>query len=152
MATRIITVTPAIASFATPFTADDVVGEVNTVLSMSGAGQGVDSLGSIVLIDYAKQKAATDIFFFDSLPTISADNAAFDMTDANAAKCIGFVSIAAADYVDSASNSIATKRGVSLLMPGVNIGEAIYCVFVTRGTPTYTAAGDLVCRFGFYDE
>lgn len=145
-----ITITPAAASFATPYSANDIVGGVNTVINFTGPGDELSLLTSLVVIDKAKQKAQMDLYFFDSLPTVSADNAAFDMDDANSLKHIGTVSIAAADYVDSASNSSASKNGISMKIPSGDAGQTIYCVAVTRGTPTYGSASDLVIRLGFF--
>ncbi len=150
--TRIVDVTPVLTSFATPYDINDVLGGVNTVVSFTGPHQGVAALGSLILIDKAKQKKDTEICFYSSSPTISADNAAFDLTDAMALNTIGCVSIAAADYIDSASNSTATKRGLSLVMPSYASGQTIYAVFITRGAPTYASVGDLVARMAFYEE
>ncbi len=145
-----ISIVPALASFATPYSANDVLGGVNTVLVLSSPGDGIETLGSVAVIDKAKQKKEFDLFFFDSLPVISADNAAFDLTDAYALGYIGHVSIAAADYIDSASNSFAVAKGVSLKMPDSGGGQTIYCVAVTRSTPTYGSATDLMIRLEFY--
>ncbi len=149
--TKLVEITPALASFSTPYSANDTLGGLNTVLTLVPMQAPLEALGSLVLIDASKQKIATDVLFFTSSVTLSADNAAFSISDADALKFIGSVSIAAGDYIDSAANSMATKRGLSLLIPQSG-GQTIYCVFVTRGTPTYGSASDLVARMTFYEE
>ncbi len=150
--TTYIDVTPALASFATPYTANDVLGGINTVVSRALGTKSIEALGSLTVIDKAKQTADIDVCLFDSLPSaIAADNAAWDLTDANALKTLGCVSVATADYIDSASNSVATKRGLSLLIP-TGSGQVIYAVAITRDGPTFVSATDLVIRFGFYEE
>jgi hypothetical protein len=154
MSVRYYTVTPTIVPAA--YDDNDTIGGVNTVYSLTAPGKGVSFIGSATLVDKAGQKADLDIIFFSgtSAPTVSADNAAYDISDADALNQIGSISIAAADYIDSASNSTACKKGVSLPIPqwdGVNGVQNLYCVFVTRGTPTYVSASDLVLRIGFFE-
>ncbi len=147
--TKFIEITPVISTSA--YTANDTVGAVNTVYSLTTSEKPIEALGSLIIVDKAKQKADLDLCFYSSSPTVSADNAAFDLTDAMALKTIGCVAIAAADYIDSSSNSTATKRGLSLLMPQSG-GQTIFAVLVTRGTPTYGSTSDLVLRMAFYEE
>lgn len=105
-------------------------------------------LESLSILDKSKQKSVLNVLFFDSLPTIvSADNAALDITDAvMAASCIGYVPVAAADYKDLANSSIATVRGLGLVLS--RTGDELYALMLCGGTPTYTSTTDLVLTFG----
>lgn len=146
MVRKVISVTPVVSTSA--YGAADQVGGIQT---LTGACEIVGKPGvieSIVILDKAKQKAAMTIFFFNSLPTVaSSDNAALDITDAEMAKAIGHVAIAAADYQDVANSSLACK----IVSPGLPIpatgSPSIYAVMMTTGTPTLGSTSDLVVRY-----
>src|SRR5204862_5482680 len=105
------------------------------------------------VVDPALQKAVLNLWRFRVSPTIaSANNAALDITDPNltAAVSVGFISIAATDYVDTASNAVGLKM---LPQPGLvcltgaaagAVGDTghLYGLLESGGTPTY-AAGSL---------
>lgn len=87
---------------------------------------------------------AFDILFFQNSPTIaSADNAAIDITDANLdlANYLGHINIPAANYIATASNSIATVREVNLPFVAAEGSRSIYALCVSRGAVTHTASG-----------
>lgn len=123
---------------------------VNELLSADGMGS---RLSLITILDKAKQKSALDLFFFDRVVTVAADNAAADMTDADMINCMGVVNILATDYDDTASNSFATVN-INFPMKHEGSGQValgtpiiprhrVYMAIVARGAPTY-AASDLV--------
>jgi hypothetical protein len=157
---KVFTITPTITS--TPYSAGDTVGTVNTLSGATfkqgpdGAGgsdqdRGVCTIGSISVIDTEKESVELDIFFFSQSPTIPADNAAWELNAANSAHYIGHVTIETTDYVNSTSRSFACVRGLGLIVsPEANESD-LYCVVVTRGTPTY-AAGSLILKIGVYQE
>lgn len=130
------------------YTANDQVGAVNTLENAVADTKGSVELESVVVVDKAKAKQALDIFFFDEAPTlVSADNTEFELLDSEMLKCIGVVSIAAGDYADSKNSAIACKRDISLILQAARKSKSLYCVLVTRGTPTY-AVGDLSVKLG----
>lgn len=97
-------------------------------------------LTQVVVVDKAAQKSALDLFFFTDSVTLAADQAAASISDADmAAYSIGVVNILAADYDDTAANSVATVVP-NLRLRGSNpkTGD-IYVAVVSRGTPTYAA-------------
>ena len=147
---RVIEVTPALANFASAYAANDQLGIVNTLANALSDEKGISKLVSVSILDKAKQKKALDVFLFDASPTlVSADNDEFEMTDANMLKCIGVVKVDAADYSDNKNSAVATIQNLNLMLQGVAASTSLYCVLVTRGTPTYGAAGDLVVKLGF---
>lgn len=144
---KVAQVTPVMAN-AGAYLAGDQVGVVNTISDAALDTMGAVKLDSVVLIDKAKQKQPLDIFFFDLAPTLSvADNGVFSITDAEMLKCVGVVSILAADYADSAANSVATKTQLGRIMQAYRMSKDLFCVVVARGGATY-ASGDLVFKFG----
>ena len=55
---KVVTVTPAAASFATPYSSGDVIGAVNEIQNAAvNSGQDV-KLDSLVVLDKANQKSA----------------------------------------------------------------------------------------------
>lgn len=155
---KVISFVPTIT--ATPYSAGDTVGTVNAITgatfpdgpytgSGSGDVRGVSTIGTISVIDLAKQNVALDLFFFNQSPTVSADNAAFNMDDANAAHYIGHVTIATTDYANCTDTSFVCLKAVGLIVSPID--DTIYCVVVARGAPTY-AAGALTIKVGVYQE
>ncbi len=152
----IITITPALASFATPYSSADVLGAVNTVTNAVSFKKGTAILESVVAIDLANQKSAIDLLFFDTLPatTVGDDNAALALVDADARGLLGRVSIAAADWVTAtgSGNAEVTYKAIGLLVKALAGTQDIYMLAVSRGTPTYGTATDLIIRLGFLQD
>jgi hypothetical protein len=152
-----VKVTPSLASFATPYSANDQLGGVQTITASLDSKSGI-TLYDVAIVDLDKQKAATDIFFFDKLPTpTSVDNGAFTITAADAGNLVGHVGVVAGDFKDSAAQSLASVGNVwkifnpaspTGLATGIN-AKSIYAIAVTRGTPTYTAANRLTFIYKF---
>ena len=152
--TKLVSFTPTLGTIA--YTSADRLGSINTFdLDFSGAnaGEHAATLQEVRVFDAAVQSAAFDILFFDALPTVaSADNAAIDITDAEMlAKCIGHVSILAADYCILANSSIATKRVEKVLIPASG-AQALWAVLVARGTPTYAADSLKISLYYKFDQ
>lgn len=104
------------------------------------------TLLNVEVLDKADQGANFDILFFKSSPTVaSSDNAALSITDSEAEKCLGVVSIET--WKDLGGNQMGYARNVGLgLMP--ESGGKLYMLLQSRGTPTYAAAS-LTLRFYF---
>lgn len=148
---RSYTVTPVITADA--YAQGDQIGTYTALTGIfSSSGRTLD-LKNLFVIDQAKVKADLDILFFNALPVLaSADNAAVSFTDAvAAANFVGRVSVAAADYVDTASNSVAQKAP-TLLLTGKG-SSVLYVVLVCKaaGGCDYAAVDDLVLRLNFLE-
>lgn len=158
---KIVTATPVIIPAA--YSSGDFIGSLTRIPDAVLDSSGVCLLQSLVVVDKALQSVALDLWFFDNAVTIaSADNAAFDLTDAElAAYGIGSITLAAGDYKASSSNSMATLRALNLvlqskvgvsnnkLLPAGASPRDLYFALVSRATPTYASASDLVFKFGF---
>lgn len=152
---KVISVTPNLASFATPYSSGDVLGSVNTVTGATNNSKGVVKLDSIIVLDKANQKSAIDLVFLDSSPdnSIGADNAAYALNDADLSKVVGRVSVAGADYVSSSTNNAeATLRDVELNLQSISGSDSLYLAVISRGTPTYGSASDLIIKLCFEQE
>lgn len=122
----------------------DRMGSIVTLAAAYRQGR-PGTIRSITVLDKDNTTGvAFDILFFQNSPTIaSADNAAIDISDANLdlANYLGHVNIPAANYIATASNSIATVREVNLPFVAAEGSVNIYYVLVSRGTVTHTASG-----------
>ena len=142
---------------ATPTIGTAAYADGDRVGTLMAVKTGVDgkhgaTLLDLKIIDLAAQKSALNIWFFSKEITVdSADNAALDIDDDNILFALGHVVVAATDYVDTASNAVATVKNIGLggLKPHVT-GEngTVYALIESAGTPTYTATDSL--RMAFY--
>lgn len=115
----------------------DTVAIPNAVRVSGGSCQ----IKSLTLLDKDDNTAAAvDIFFLSANVSLGTVNAAPSITDANAVKIVGFISLVAGDFIDVGGAKVASKSGLNLeVSPGT--GTTIWVAAVTRGTPTQTASG-----------
>lgn len=97
---------------------------------------------SVSIVDQNKQNAALDLYLFDRNPTGTTftDQAAFDCGDADMEKVVGPISITTYASNNDNSNGSANNLALPLSIPT----GALYGALVSRGTPTYAAATDIV--------
>ena len=104
---------------------------------------------SVVLIDYDDQGSEVDLVFFDSEPTVGANNAAFNLSDGWAEHVIGYVEVD--DYLDLAQNQIGQETNLGIVIkPDPNnsdAGRSVWVAGLTPDTPTY-AGGRLTLKIG----
>lgn len=143
----IITATPTLDTSA--YAANDRLGSLMTLMDNAIMPGKIYLLDELLIVDGALQSQAIDVLIFDSLPTIaSADNAAIDFTDAQALKLLGSISVLAASYKATASNSYVLASNQGIFVSPQSSTMALYAQAVCRsGTPTY-AANSLQFRFG----
>lgn len=109
---------------------------------------GTRRLKSIVLLDEADQAQDIDLLFFNADATLGTINAAVSMSDADARKVIGAVSLVAADYVDLVNGQVAVKQGLDWILKAADDEADLWIGAVCRsGTPTY-AASSLKLKLG----
>lgn len=120
----------------------DTVGTPQEVTDAVLEHGGTATLQSVLLHDAAAQTVAVVLYFFDELPTVSADNAAFSVSDAEMSdKFLGRVSITPTAAGSAGSAGQAVNVGLKLRAANVTQrSKSVYVVAVTSGgTPTYTA-------------
>ncbi len=123
------------------YSAGDVVGGLLTFAAGSRSTAGHAKLNTVILKDKAFVKNVLELWLFDSDPGVPADNAVQTYTDANLAKCVGIVPIAAADYYQAADNQVAIIK-----LTGFQFHCAVTSLFgqlKCTGTPTYASTSDL---------
>ncbi len=137
--TIIVSVSPTVTAGA--YHANDACGGLMTFANAVRVSGGTGLLQGITVFDAAKQAAEIIITFFDRTFTATADNDAFDPTDADLANCIGQVKIATSDYASYNDNAMACKSNIGL--PFKLNGTSLFAQAMVTGTPTYAATTDL---------
>jgi hypothetical protein len=144
----VISVTPTLDTSA--YASGDTLFDSTAVASAVRVSAGRAVLQSITVIDKDDQGVALDLFVFDSSVTFGTANAAPSISDADAAKCLGFAQVLAADYIDVGGAKIACVKNIGLPLEAAS-GTTLYIAAITRGTPTHTASG-LVIRIGLLQD
>ncbi len=140
-----IDVVPTLTVHAS-YSTGDYVGTSASAMTFTGASRINNSTGTVlsaVLIDYALQSISCELWLFDTAPTPPADSAAWSISDADCARCIGVIPFNT--YYASALNSVSFAQGVGIGFKTISASTNLYGCLVTRGSPTY-ATGDLTVR------
>lgn len=132
------------------YAAGDHMGTLVDLGRVTEEGKTVEVL-QVAVLDVDDQGVAFDVLLFDEQPTLtSVDNAAFAMTDAEAAKLVGVCEVASGDYVDVGGQQYAQalpfKFSKTLNQDGESRGRGkgeghLWLQLVSRGAGTYTASG-----------
>jgi hypothetical protein len=104
-------------------------------------------LQSVVVVDGDDQATEFDLIFSNASITLGTLNAGVTVSDSDAAKIIGRVSMLTTDAVDLINSNLFVKSGIGLVMKGVT-GSMWVSGVVRSGTPTYTASG-MKIKLGF---
>lgn len=144
---KTITLDPTV-DIAGAYASGDLVCEKLTLTNAVLREGGACAVEKVVVVDQAAQNAPIDLVFFDSDPTGTTftENAALDVADADADRITGVVSVTAAMYAAFADNSAACWASTPVLLQAAAGSRDLYLAVVSRGTPTYVAAGDLRIR------
>ena len=128
----------------------DVLAAAQELTNAVRASGGTGILQSIVIVDKDDQGQALDIVISDATIALGTENAPVSISDADAAKILGIVEVAASDYVDLVNSKLATLSNLGIeIQP--NTGASLYISAISRGTGTYTASG-IVLRIGIIQD
>ena len=128
----------------------DVMGTAATGLTLhtgvpSSRVSGI--IHDVRVLDADKEAANFDIYVLDREVSMGTDNAAVSWSDANALATQGIIQVTT--YLTSTNNSVAMVDEADLPFLATVSGGGptdtaiLYFGFVSRATPTYTAASDL---------
>lgn len=140
---KVVTATPTLAN-AGAYLANDQVGAVTKLANIMADSGGRALLKSITFQDLDYNGLAFELWFFGTEPTTVADNAAFSMTDANAAKALGVVFFSdptnqnTYDDVNNGHAVISCVKSINLVLKAAAGSRDLWMVMVTRDTPTHT--------------
>lgn len=127
----------------------DVLAVPQEITGIFNGDRRTRKLQSVVVLDESDQGTAIDLIFFDADATLGTINDAISISDADARKILGVLSIAAADFKDHINSKLATKTGVGLILKAADDSSSLWIGAVVRsGTPTY-AAGAIKLKLGF---
>ena len=148
----VVSVVPVLTVHAT-YVTGDYVGTSAAPMTFANAARvagGTGIVTSCMLIDYALQSVAGELWLFDTSVTAPTDSAAWTLSDADMANCIGIIPFST--YYASAANSVSF--GISTIPIVFKCGSALrelYGCFVTRGAPAY-ASRDLTFRLSVMQD
>jgi hypothetical protein len=137
------------------YTASDVVGGTLTsdeIPQLRGGG----ALEWVRVVDDADQSEPFLLYVFTSAPSTIADSAAHAPTEADWLKCIGKISIEAADYDASGSDCCAFTDAVDtttarpICFDNLATGRLYFRLVANASTPDYVAADDLTIHVGLW--
>lgn len=124
------------------YTAGDVIGGLlrfpNVFISSPGKGE----VRSIVIFDNAKQAKALKLFLFKSIPSVIADNAAFNPSAADARLIMAEIPLVTHTNYSTATIGYTTARTISIPIYNTS-GQDVYAYLVADVAPTYAAIDDL---------
>lgn len=123
------------------YTSGDVLAETQVVTDALRWADGCGLIQSVVVVDEDDQGVALDLHFFSANRSLGTENAAPNISDANARDHLGVVAVAAGDYKDLGGVRVATVKGIGLAVKAASGTKDIYVGAVTGGTPTHTASG-----------
>lgn len=140
---------PTISAAAVYASGDAIGGKLTFAGATSSKKSG--TLNSIVIIDNDKENSAMDLVCFCKDFTATADNAAINISDADAINIIFSVAIAAADYKDIGGASVANLGNLGKQFT-LSENTSVFCQLIARSTPTYTLATDLKLVLQFFQD
>lgn len=126
----------------------DVLAATQEIANAVRLPGGRATLQSVHVLDENDQGVGFDLIFMSADNALGTENSAPDISDTLARDILGFVRIAAGDYVDLGGSRIATLTNIGLVLEAAAASTSLYVAAITRGAPTYTAAG-LKLKLGF---
>jgi len=123
------------------YSANDVVGGLLTFANAVRATGGHGMVHTLILTDLAVNAVDLNIWFYDTLPATIADNAAFDIPDAELPTLLGAIAIRSGNYLIATDNQTAMvlNTGFAYNCTATTLYAYIECV----ATPTYDSTADL---------
>lgn len=118
------------------YASGDQLGEKFSITNVPEHG----TIMAVNVIDRDSEVINLDVVFFKRNFTASANNAAFTPSDADLSNCLGAVLVDT--WKAFSNNSLGSESNVAL--PYWAPLGTLYCVCVTRGTPTFTAVTDVL--------
>lgn len=133
-----IAVTPTISASAV-YAVGDAVGGLLTFANAARFSGGGLRLKQVTLIDKTPQLAPASLVLFDRTFTATADNAAFNPSDADMANVLTVVPLG--NYVAFPANAVAVAPDLDL--PILLNGTSLFGQLFTWSTPVYGTTADL---------
>lgn len=149
---RLMTAAPTVDTNA--YATGDLVGGKLTFTNVLKPITGSGYLVSVLMSDLSATAVDFDIVIFreDPTGTTFTDNAAFDIADADLPKVLAVVTLGSTSRFAFADNSIHYVGSLAIPVWGTNSSSGItgtlYVAIISRGAPTFAAAGDVKITLG----
>lgn len=142
-----IDVTPAVDTSA--LAAGDLAFD-STEVPLAVTANHISMLQDILVIDKSDTGPSLTLFFTTETVDFGTLNAAPSISDADAAKILGYVVLAAADWVDMGGAKIISAKNIGLTIEGASDATSVYMagIITAGGTGGTFGASDLVFRLG----
>lgn len=140
-ASKRIAQTPTISA-ASAYAPGDAVGGKLTFAGAARFDSGGGLIVGVTVIDKDQERAPLELVLFDQDFTATADNAAFDPSDADLANAVAVIPIN--QWHNFNDNSIGYSGSLAIPFQCGNSLDDLYGQLVTRGAPTYSATSDLI--------
>lgn len=121
----------------------DVLADSQAISACLRANDGTGTITNVTLTDIDDQGVGLDLLFLDANVSLGTENAAPSITDGNAANILGWVRVAASDWIDLGGVRLASVP-CSIPVKGVSGTDDLYVAAISRGAGTYTASGIVV--------
>jgi hypothetical protein len=140
--TPLVAIQVVVPTSAATYSANNVVGGVQTLAGAARVAGGKAVLESVAVIDAATQGAQLTLLFFKGKPTLGTytDAGALTLNAADLPNYIGKVDLTAASYDPAGSADKVNSLGDIMLELTGDAAGNVYVVATTTGTPTYTAS------------
>jgi hypothetical protein len=133
------------------YAAADLLADTQELAGAVRVNAGTAILQSVQLLDADDQGQPLDLVFLNANQSMGTENSAPNISDANAAKIIGNVSVLSSDWIDIGTSRIATIRNIGLALKAAAGTTSIWVAALSQGTGTYTASG-ITAKFLFLQD
>lgn len=137
---NVIDFTPVLETGA--LAAHDVFSTAGEIAGFFPDVQSAVKLVSVIALDGDDQNAVFDLIFSNATITIGTLNGAINVSDADAAKIVGYVVVASGDSNDTINSRLFAKNDINQIMKPSGLTTSVWLSLICRsGTPTYTVSG-----------
>ena len=138
--------TPAVTAGA--YSANDTVGGLLTFAFAANSGKG-GVIKDVIIIDDAGQDSVMELWLFSETFTAIADNAAWDISQADSRKLVAIISTSNGAWYATGTESVAM---IECSQRYDLAGTSLFGQLVTRGTPTFAATDDVTVIIGLLPD
>lgn len=124
------------------YTAADVLAATQEITNAFSAPGAKAILQTLTVLDEDDNTAAViDFYFMDENVALGTENAAISITDGDADRIQGWVSVLAADFKDLINSKVACVKNIGLVLTAPAASRSLFIAASCAGTPTHTATG-----------
>lgn len=122
----------------------------STEVPLAVTADHVSMLQDVFVVDKSDTGPSLTLFFTSETVDFGTLNSAPSISDADAAKILGYVVIAAADWIDLGGAKVVSARNIGLTIEGASSATSVYMagIITAGGTGGTFGASDLVFRLG----